>query len=291
MGVVKPIRCRALRARCAKQLLPEQGGIAQAWRKALCAEQVIYPAEFVGEWQVTARLSNVSFPLGQTYINKDVPGVTKSSLIAVLPDVGAGMDDAVTYRARYTRLGEGAIPDRCDLGTQSVAGPACVYRVQHKCIALHVPTRSPVSSDAPCRTYNQRQLLNAFLGYEATQTVEYDRQANKTRFAVVYKTPRRDQREQSSDLRKAELFVNNCRFDARGSEFFSTEAIRQVNQARQSGFVYDYEIVQRWSGVGSQSMQSFVRVGAFLNPEAAGFFKSQGKAIALYDYELAFKKA
>lgn len=133
-------------------------------------------------------------------------------------------------------------------------------------------------------------MLDAFLGYEATQRVEFDRQANKTRFSVVYKTPRRDKSEQSSDLRKAELFVNNCRFEQSGSDFFSTEAVRQVNQARQSGFVYDYEIVQRWSGVGSGTMQSAMHVGAFLNPEAAGFFKSQGKAVALYNYDLTFNR-
>lgn len=87
--------------------------------------QVTYPAAFAGEWQVTARLRSVSFPLGQALLNKDVPGVTKSSMIAALPDVGAGMDDAVTYKARYTGMGDSAIPDRCGTGLHAyVTEPA-----------------------------------------------------------------------------------------------------------------------------------------------------------------------
>ena len=62
---------------------------------------------------MSATLANVSFPLGMTYITKDTPGATKSSMIAALPDVGAGMDGAVQYRARFSSVPGGAVPDRC----------------------------------------------------------------------------------------------------------------------------------------------------------------------------------
>ena len=142
------------------------------------------------------------------------------------------------------------------------------------------------------RQHNQSALLDAFLGYAATQSVEYNRAKNPQRVAVVYKTPRRDQSVQTNDLRKAELFFNASRFevDASANTFAMTEAVRQVNQARQSGFVYDYEIVQMFSGVGSDNMNVDMRVAAFLVPEAPGFFKTQGGAVALYDYQLEYQR-
>lgn len=139
--------------------------------------------------------------------------------------------------------------------------------------------------------FNQTSLLNAFLGYAATQQVDYDRNKNPQRMAVVYKTPRRDQSQQSNDIRKAELFFNSNRYDAtQAGRFYMTEAIRQVNQARQSGFVYDYEILQGFSGVGGKSMTADMRVAAFIVPEAAGFFKSKGAAVAMYDYKLVYSR-
>lgn len=75
--------------------------------------QVLYPVEFQGSWEVTATLKNVSFPFGMSVVNKDVPGATKSSMIAALPDVGAGMDTSVKYTAKFMLAGESCVPDRC----------------------------------------------------------------------------------------------------------------------------------------------------------------------------------
>lgn len=142
-----------------------------------------------------------------------------------------------------------------------------------------------------CRVFNQTSLLNAFLGYAATQQVDYDRKRDPQRMAVVYKTPRRDQSQQSNDIRKAELFFNSSRYDTtQDGRFYMTEAVRQVNQARQSGFVYDYEILQGFSGVGGKRMTVDMRVAAFIVPEAAGFFKSKGAAVATYDYKLVYDR-
>ena len=151
-----------------------------------------------------------------------------------------------------------------------------------------------------CRVFNQASLLDAFLGYPATQDVDYSRAKAPQRMAVVYKTPRRDQSQQANDLRKAELFFNASRFEAAaapgaggpepGGTFLAAEAIRQVNQARQSGFVYDYEMMQRFAGVGGEAMGVNLRVAAFLVPEAAGFFATKGAAVALYDYTMEYRR-
>jgi hypothetical protein len=60
----------------------------------------------------------------------------------------------------------------------------------------------------------------------------------------------------------------------------------QVNQARQSGFVYDYETLHSYSLGNNDQMDARMRVAAFLVPEAPGYFAALGKAVALYDYDL-----
>ena len=140
--------------------------------------------------------------------------------------------------------------------------------------------------------YNEQQLIDAFLGPGTTQEVQYDSQKNPARFAVIYSTTRRDQSQQKTDLRKAELFVNGCRYTAadNGSTFLAAESVRQVNQARQSGFVYDYEVLQRFTNVGGSEMVAELRVAAFLVPQAPSYFQTKGQAVAIYDYALTFVK-
>jgi hypothetical protein len=64
--------------------------------------------------QVTASFVGVSFPKSQRLISRDVPGVTKASMIMTLPDVGAGMDAPVSYQLRYVNSTEegGVVADR-----------------------------------------------------------------------------------------------------------------------------------------------------------------------------------
>lgn len=119
--------------------------------------QVVYPDSFAGEWQVSATLANVTFPLGMTYITKDTPGATKSSMIAALPDVGAGMDGAVQYRARFSSVPGGAVPDRCDpLILHGASGMphvcSCTTHTSHA-LPLHLlwsPLAVIVNTDATC---------------------------------------------------------------------------------------------------------------------------------------------
>lgn len=94
--------------------------------------QVFYPGAFEGTWNVTGVLKEVTFPQGKRFLRVDVPGVTKSSMIAALPDVGAGMDSPVTYQCQYIRGADGVTADRCALAVQTetwvarvASGPSC----------------------------------------------------------------------------------------------------------------------------------------------------------------------
>lgn len=64
--------------------------------------------------QVSASFVGVGFPKTQRLINRDVPGVTKASMIMTLSDVGAGMEAPVSYQLRYVASQEegGVVADR-----------------------------------------------------------------------------------------------------------------------------------------------------------------------------------
>jgi hypothetical protein len=64
--------------------------------------------------QVTASFVGVTFPKGQRLVSRDVPGVTKASMVMSLADVGAGMEAPVSYTLRYNRSQEegGVVADR-----------------------------------------------------------------------------------------------------------------------------------------------------------------------------------
>ncbi len=46
-------------------------------------------------------------PQGQRLVGRTVPGVLKGSMVTALPDVGAAMEQPLSYRARYGRAPEG----------------------------------------------------------------------------------------------------------------------------------------------------------------------------------------
>jgi hypothetical protein len=71
--------------------------------------------------QVTASFAGVSFPKSQRLISRDVPGVTKASMIMTLSDVGAGMDAPVSYQLRYVNSKDeaGIVADRCVRGVHT----------------------------------------------------------------------------------------------------------------------------------------------------------------------------
>jgi hypothetical protein len=58
---------------------------------------------------------NVSFPKTQRLISRDVPGVTKASMVMTLADVGAGMEAPVSYQQRFVvdEQQGGVVADRC----------------------------------------------------------------------------------------------------------------------------------------------------------------------------------
>lgn len=60
----------------------------------------------------------------------------------------------------------------------------------------------------------------------------------------------------------------------------------QVNQAKNQGFVYDYEVLAHYRTLSAGHLRAEMRVAAFLLPSSPDFFASGGKSVAHYDYLL-----
>lgn len=214
-------------------------------------KQLFYPPWMEGTWQVSASFVSVSFPKGQQLISRDVPGVTKASMLMTLADVGAGMEGPVSYQQRYLEQDSGVVADR---------------------------------------PFNIKQQVDAFLRYPTVQQVDYNPAQNPTRLAVVYKTPRRDTSEISADLRKAEIFINNRGSGTLADgTWVGWENYRQVNQARRQGSVGDY--VAAWAiRQGADGDPNVLdirhRSAAFLMPQDAKYFDAGSAAVAIYDYSV-----
>jgi hypothetical protein len=151
--------------------------------------------------------------------------------------------------------------------------------------------------------------MDSFLGYAAVQSVSYSPADNPTRLNVVWSTPRKDAAEQSRDLRKAEIFINNRGGSSSGGSssegggssggsggqqsFCCFELYRQVTQAKQQGAVGDYAAWWEFtpSAASPNKLAVRQRVAAFLQPQDALYFESGDKAVAVYDYVYEYIRA
>ncbi|KAF5828958.1 hypothetical protein DUNSADRAFT_16755 [Dunaliella salina] len=251
-----------------------------SWTLNKRAKQLKYPDWLSGTWEVHASFVDAGFPLGKRFINREVPGFTKGSMIVALADVGAAMERPLVYQSRF----------------------------------LYSAEEGGVVADRP---FNIKQQADALLGYAAVQSVNYEPLDNPTRLNVVWTTPRRsgssdplDQRNpQQSDLRKAEIFINNREAEPESGQpsspkaWCGSELYRQVSQAARQGAVGDYMTLTCYereavlgdgnvlSEEGAASVVSArMRVAAFLQPQDPLFFESGGKAVAIYDYALRLQR-
>ncbi|KAI8467836.1 MAG: hypothetical protein J3K34DRAFT_523389 [Monoraphidium minutum] len=149
------------------------------------------------------------------------------------------------------------------------------------------------------RVFNTRQVMDAFLGYAAVTAVTYAPLDNPTRMAVVWATPRKDAERQSSDLRKAEIFINNrgAAGGGGGEPFCCFE--QQVTQAKQQGAIGDYAVWWEFrpegagggeGGAAPRRLAVRQRVAAYLQPQDPLYFQAGSRAVAVYDYAYTYTR-
>eukprot|EP01025_Chloroclados_australasicus_P030091 TRINITY_DN3014_c1_g1_i1.p2 TRINITY_DN3014_c1_g1~~TRINITY_DN3014_c1_g1_i1.p2 ORF type:complete len:321 (-),score=16.07 TRINITY_DN3014_c1_g1_i1:239-1201(-) len=218
-------------------------------------KQLFYPDWLEGLWEAQAQLVDVKFPLGKKYISRSTPGVTLASIIAALPDVGAGLDSIVEYKIRF-------------YNSQKEGG---------------------VVAD---RIFNIKQLLDNFSKDLVTGVmVEYDPLKNPTRLAVRYNTYRMNKEDESFDPRKAEIFINNRQgFQCNNNEFGSSELYRQVNQAKNQGFISDYLVSNYFQKENEDSIKVSQRVSGFLIPQDPYYFNVGDQAVIIYSYQMQLSR-
>lgn len=148
-----------------------------------------YPDWLEGEWATTTDFAGYEFPSrlidkGSLTREATTPGFQKLSL-AYVPDVGR---DTTRYRMRFTRGGK---------------------------------RESPVTED---RVFNLTEIINAYVGEDAVEEVEYDGVKDPNRVTIRLK------RGVSNNAERIELFTNARESETRQSDqtFFASETLRQV---------------------------------------------------------------
>ena len=88
-----------------------------------CTEQLLSAARQGPTPATVCPAVQVVNPLGRRFVTRSTPGVTKASMLAALPDVGAGMDGrTVRFQMRFVRSAEegGIVADRWDHSSHKV---------------------------------------------------------------------------------------------------------------------------------------------------------------------------
>ncbi len=124
-------------ARAATRALEPVRDPGMSW--SMGVKQLFFPSWLQGTWWVESTFKGASFPQGNRFIGRTTPGLQKGSIIAAMPDVGAG---PLSFQLRFVRSGNKVVADR---------------------------------------PFNYRQTVDAFLGYEAVQKVDYEPENNPTR--------------------------------------------------------------------------------------------------------------
>eukprot|EP01025_Chloroclados_australasicus_P030092 TRINITY_DN3014_c1_g1_i2.p4 TRINITY_DN3014_c1_g1~~TRINITY_DN3014_c1_g1_i2.p4 ORF type:complete len:125 (-),score=0.50 TRINITY_DN3014_c1_g1_i2:239-613(-) len=121
--------------------------------------------------------------------------------------------------------------------------------------------------------------------------VEYDPLKNPTRLAVRYNTYRMNKEDESFDPRKAEIFINNRQgFQCNNNEFGSSELYRQVNQAKNQGFISDYLVSNYFQKENEDSIKVSQRVSGFLIPQDPYYFNVGDQAVIIYSYQMQLSR-
>lgn len=214
---------------------------------------VSFPEWLAGCWGYEPVLVGVQFPLGKQFVNRETPGVTKASIVEAA-DIGASTRESpIQQRARWVQGSSGSGADE-DLAVR-------------------------LSSS-----------LDGLLGEGTVESVKVDSK-NPRRVSVLFSTRRRD--GEGRDARKAELFQNYGRGTLLGEDSFRSERLwRQVSQAKNNGYVYDYCVVEEFERVGGEEEVSYTKyISAFLQSADPKYFDVGEKAVAVYKFEGLLSKA
>ena len=239
----------------------------------------VYPPWFEGTFETTIQFRGFEFPsisgLTKQEIVSDVSvaGFQKLS-IAQLVDVGR---ETTTYQSRWVK-------DPDNGGT--------------------------VVED---RAYNLKSAIDATIGYETVQSVEYDGRRNPNRASIIFKeasTRNAERIELFSNARASELYEPSASLPQQSSAlplFYCSEYLRQVTFSLSKQFGVPREVVTEYqyfwthrlmpsveyedgSADNMRCIKSNLLTCAYLQPQDALFFKAADTPVVVYSHDLTHRK-
>lgn len=253
-------QAEGLENRIASRINNNQGDVVQPpYRVPWDPKVIFYPDWMFGEWNVKSTLQGVLTPLGKDYVP---PGFLEA--------LDSESDTSeYSYKLRFYKT----LPDTPENNLRFVLG-------------LGQP-RGAVIAD---KAFNTMQMTNAFLGYNgAVRNVEYDVRNSPLRQTVTLSTLGPDLAPLPP--RRLELFINSLGLEKDGENVFRTsELARQVFISVNNVQVSDYEVVNEYMLIKDGSITGRQRSFLYLQPQDPLFFKSNGKAVCVYDYGFTMER-
>lgn len=212
------------------------------------------PPWMLGTWQVTSKAVGFSAPQGARFLP---PGIEREA------DEQVGT--SVQYELRFV-----TVPD------PNANGFTLGQRKE----------REVVVAD---REANIRSVTNAFQGYDAIETVDYNPQKDARRVTATFARSLPDGR--SLPPQRVEVYINHietqeCLNSEIRPSFYSSELFRQVFVGVQRVEVNDYEICMGFTLKEDGVVVARQRNIVYLQPQDAAYFDAGGRAVGYYDYDL-----
>ncbi|KAI3424728.1 hypothetical protein D9Q98_008117 [Chlorella vulgaris] len=227
-------------------------------------KQTYYPKWMFGEWQVDMEFTGLRLPLGKQLVPAGFLDVAEA------PAEAGGLGSRYSFTQRFYST----LPPTFDNE----------LRVQ---LGLGMPQDAIIAD----RAFNTRQTTNAFLGWQAVESVAYDATEAPLRETVTLSRTAPD--GSALPPRRLELYINALSSeDGIGDDtaFYTSELCRQVLLGVRQAEVKDYEIMHSWRRVKSDLVEGRQRSCLYLQPQEPGFFKAGGRAVAVYDYSFTMKR-
>ncbi|PRW44443.1 hypothetical protein C2E21_6800 [Chlorella sorokiniana] len=248
----------SLAARIATQGNVQQPGIQPPW----APKQLFYPRFMFGEWQVDMEFTGVRTPLGRQFVP---PGFLQA---AEAPAEEGGLGSRYSFRQRFYST----LPPTLDNELRVNLG-------------LGMPQDAIVCD----RAFNTKENTNAFLGYDAVESVEYDPRDAPLRETVTLSRLAPDMAPLPP--RRLELYINHLSSEeGLDGSFLTSELCRQVLLGVRQVEVKDYEIMHEYRLQPDGSILGRQRSCLYLQPQEPRFFEAGGRAVAMYDYAYTMRR-
>ena len=251
---------------------------------------LVMPDWLFGRWEVNMCFVGYSLPMGKEVVPR--------SILRSLDFLDKqGSESSVKYEQRYYST----LPDSFENNMKVALG------------------FMPESKIVPDRAFNTKSVIDAYYGYSAVQEVSYDIGKNPNKIYVDFNTVGKD--FQSLPKRRQTIFINNIigktintrnesnkdgdetrevsvtpngNRNFREEEYISGEFTRTVTQTVRDISVSDSETISYFRLLTSGEVSGRQRVNIFLTPnpnskEGEDFFKTKGKAVAVFDYAFTMK--